>query len=501
MTKTSMGPLPSAATAVPSDGLSILVIEDDPGDFHLIQTHLRQAGFRGRGKLPLTQWAKTLNEGIVAGAGARPDLVLLDLALPDSAGLETVQRVTSRLPDIPVIVLTGDDDPALAAAAIEHGAQDYLVKGQYDRHALERTVRHALVRSRLENRLRLFEAALNAAANGIVITDIDGNIQWANPAFTLMTGYSLSEVSGLNPRAMLKSGLQTEAFYREMWETILSGRVWRGELANRRKEGGLYDEQLAIAPVTSTDGTISNFVAIKHDITARKQTEQRLRENEERLDLALAGAGLAMWDLDVASGNLVTSRRWFEMLGLGSDEVSFSDKRWELLTHPEDLTATRAQFAAHLRGETPFYEGEFRMRHKEGHWIWVLARGKVFSRDADDNPLRVVGTAEDISSQKRLDLEGTELLKRIEMLIRATGDRSRANNHAAAAEPAPRLSTRQHEVLQLVAAGCTSAEIAERLQITTATAATHRRDLMRKLDLHSVADLTRYALQHKLISG
>jgi PAS domain S-box-containing protein len=355
------------------------------------------------------------------------------------------------------------------------------------------------VRAKLESRLRLFEVALSAAANGIVITDSDGCIQWANPAFVQMTGFSLDEARSHNPKELVKSGKQDQAFYQRMWETILSGQQWQGEVINRRKDGTLYDEALTISPVSDASGSIRHFVAIKQDVTERKLAEQQLRQSEERLELALSGSDLGMWDIHVPSGNVVANARWYGMLGYRADEIDPTVANWVRLVHPEDLSPVQASFNAHLRGDTPVYEHECRMRHKSGHWVWVLMRGKVVSRDDQGNPLRATGTTLDISSQKRLNLEGSDLLKRIEALIRAAGERSSAS--AADEAALPRLSDRQREVLKLVAAGCTSAEIAGRLNIKPATVVTHRRDLMKKLDLHSVAALTRYAIEHGLGSG
>ena len=257
--------------------ISILVIEDDAGDLGLIRAHVRLAGLRCIGDKDPVTWVPTLAEGVAAATVSRPDVVLLDLSLPDSAGLATVQAMRRVIPDVPIIVLTGRDDHQLAEAALRAGAQDYLVKGQFEHDALGRAIRHALVRQRLESRLRLFEAALNSAANGIVITDVNAAIEWANPAFTAMTGRTLAEAVGRTPGEVLKSGRQDAAFYQRMWATILAGQVWSGELVNRRKDGSVYDEALTISPVTDMNGRIQHFVAIKQDISERKVTEERVQ--------------------------------------------------------------------------------------------------------------------------------------------------------------------------------------------------------------------------------
>ena len=126
---------------------------------------------------------------------------------------------------------------------------------------------------KIEQRLRLQVAALEAAANGIVITDKHGTIEWINPAFTRLTGYSLAEVIEHNPR-ILKAGTQGEQFYADLWHTILDGQVWNGEITNRRKDGTLYIEEMSIAPVRDENAEISHFVAIKQDITGEKRRKK-----------------------------------------------------------------------------------------------------------------------------------------------------------------------------------------------------------------------------------
>jgi signal transduction histidine kinase len=138
---------------MPKENLSVLVIEDDPGDFGLVKTYLRQAGLTHVGDTESVLWAKTLAEGISATRRAMPDVVLLDLSLPDSAGLATVRAMRAAVPDTPIVVLTGHDEKTLALATLESGAQDYLVKGQFDNDALGRALRYALVRGKLEQRL------------------------------------------------------------------------------------------------------------------------------------------------------------------------------------------------------------------------------------------------------------------------------------------------------------------------------------------------------------
>jgi PAS domain S-box-containing protein len=131
--------------------------------------------------------------------------------------------------------------------------------------------------------IKLQSAALHHAANAIAITDEKGAVMWVNPSFTSLTGHKLEEIYGQNLK-ILKSGKHDHAFYRNLWETINSGNVWEGETINRKKDGSLYVEQQTIAPVLDVDGKISNFIAIKQDISKRKKVEEELAAYRERLE-------------------------------------------------------------------------------------------------------------------------------------------------------------------------------------------------------------------------
>ncbi|OYY95923.1 MAG: hypothetical protein B7Y41_01170 [Hydrogenophilales bacterium 28-61-23] len=131
-------------------------------------------------------------------------------------------------------------------------------------------------RQAAQARDRLLVSALEAVANGIVITDPEAHIEWVNPAFETLTGYSREETSGRRPGELFKSGLQDQAFYQAMWQTIMSGEIWRGEIVNKKRDGSLYNEELIIAPVLDEAGAIRHFVGIKQDISARKRLEAEL---------------------------------------------------------------------------------------------------------------------------------------------------------------------------------------------------------------------------------
>ena len=140
----------------------------------------------------------------------------------------------------------------------------------------------AIVASAARQRLSLLRAGFHAAANAVMVTDVQGTIQWINPAFTRLTGYEPGEVMGQTPR-LLKSGRQDREFYRRLWETITAGNVWQGELVNRRKDGSFYTVEATITPVKNELGEIVNFISIKQDITEKlKAIEESIAAKEVR---------------------------------------------------------------------------------------------------------------------------------------------------------------------------------------------------------------------------
>jgi PAS domain S-box-containing protein len=140
---------------------------------------------------------------------------------------------------------------------------------------------------------RLQSAALNAAANGIVITDRAGIIVWVNPAFTRLTGYSAEEAVGRTPRALVKSGVHDAALYEELWTTILAGQVWTGEMTNRRKDGTLYTERQTITPVKGPDGQILHFISIKQDLSDEKRLEAQFLQSQKMEVVGRLAGGIA----------------------------------------------------------------------------------------------------------------------------------------------------------------------------------------------------------------
>jgi diguanylate cyclase (GGDEF)-like protein/PAS domain S-box-containing protein len=254
--------------------IRVLLVEDEVGDAQLVKIDLQKA----QGETFTVTWVESLNAIKDCLQTATFDVLLLDLSLPDSDGLETIHKTRQLVVDIPIIVLTGRCDTDFSLKALEAGAADYVMKGNFGYDGLARAIRYALFRAELEARNNLLVAALEAAANGIMITDKSAAITWVNSAFTRLTGYSAEEAIGHKPTTLLNSGVQDESFYQAMWNNIMQGKYWRGELVNRRKNGSFYHEELSIAPVKNAAGDITHFIGIKDDITERKQLEKQLQK-------------------------------------------------------------------------------------------------------------------------------------------------------------------------------------------------------------------------------
>ena len=135
---------------------------------------------------------------------------------------------------------------------------------------------------KIEDQLRKLSRAVEQSSSIVVITDTDGIIEYVNPRFTEVTGYSAGEAVGTNPR-LVGSGIQPEGFYRDLWGTLLAGNEWRGEFVNRTRAGELYWELASISPVRDSEGRIGHFVKVAEDITERVRAERALREHSDEL--------------------------------------------------------------------------------------------------------------------------------------------------------------------------------------------------------------------------
>ncbi|SFC44187.1 PAS domain S-box-containing protein/diguanylate cyclase (GGDEF) domain-containing protein [Marinospirillum celere] len=250
----------------------VLIIEDEPGDAELIKLQLLERDLQAF-KVEL---AASLGEAriLLQDQGLRPDVILLDLNLPDSSGPDTVKHCRKLVGDVPLVVLTGLDDLDATETAIEAGAEDYLSKGE-DASSLRKAIRYALLRHERDSSERLALTVFNYAREGIMITSAKGEILEVNDSFSRITGYSREEVVGRNP-SLLNSGHHSKEFYEKFWQQLVSKGHWEGEIWNRRKNGEIFVENMTVSAVRDPSEEITQFVALFTDITEQKEQQTQL---------------------------------------------------------------------------------------------------------------------------------------------------------------------------------------------------------------------------------
>lgn len=218
--------------------------------------------------------------------------------------------------------------------------------------------------------------AVEQAADGVLITDTSGKIQYVNPAFTAMTGYTSDEAVGQHPR-MLKSGRQNPDFYKELWSTIGSGKTWHGELTNRRKDGSTYTEEMRITPVRGSNGEVSSYIAIKHDVTEeRADSEARgflaaIVESSDDAIIAFTTAGIiAAWN-----------RAAETLFGYAAGEAI--GKHLSMMLAPERVPLLPRFIQRVLEGSAiPQYESV--CMHREGRRVEVAVTGSAIRNPAGE---------------------------------------------------------------------------------------------------------------------
>jgi PAS domain S-box-containing protein len=279
-------------------------------------------------------------------------------------------------------------------------------------------------RRRLADALRENEALLHTIKEqGLYsMADIAGTILDVNEGFCRISGYARDELIGQNHR-IVNSGLHPPEFWQQMWRTISSGRAWRGEVCNRAKDGSLYWVHSIIAPFHGADGRIEKYISIRNDITRAKAAHEALGVERARLDLILRGMNAGTWEWNVASGALICNERWAEMLGWRLHELQpLTTEVWQRFVHPDDIARADEVLRRHFRGDDDQYEVELRVRHRDGHWLWVLDRGRVSQRSAAGRALLMHGTRQDVSERHAAEDALREAMQQARAASAAKGD-------------------------------------------------------------------------------
>jgi len=274
---------------MPTPRPQVLIVDDQPENIEVLGETLADIcdiGFALSGLEGLAQIDENL-----------PDLILLDVMMPDLNGYEVLERLRSNphTCDVPVIFVTARVDPDSETRGLEAGAIDFIhkpinpqvVKTRVSTHLERAQQRTALAElnqqleqsladiQAVQNKLLVLSTAIEQSPLTVMVTDARGHIEYVNPYFTELTGYSFDEVQGKKP-SILKSGWTDQTVYRDLWSALKNGQAWTGEIINRTKSGKIYIEETHIAPVVDANGQHSHYVAIKLDITERKHSEEKI---------------------------------------------------------------------------------------------------------------------------------------------------------------------------------------------------------------------------------
>lgn len=262
--------------------------------------------------------------------------------------------------------------------------------------ALKRSMAEVRKRERIEAELRKLVRAVEQSPASVVITDLDGNIEYVNPSFTNVTGYSLEDALGQNPR-FLKTDLTPLERHRRLWETISAGGEWRGEFVNRRKDGSLYYESAIISVITDRDGVPTHYLAVKEDISERKRHEDDLRASEARYRSLFEQTHDAVFIMGLDGKYLAANQRAADMLGYSMDEVL----ELSVAETSAEPVKTESVFTRLLAGEDiPLYERNF--RKKDGQ-VFPAEVNLELVRAKDGNPLHIQSVIRDISQRKQAE--------------------------------------------------------------------------------------------------
>ncbi len=323
-----------------------LLIEDDP-----LYAQAIRGLFMAKGVAFELEWASSLAAGLARLAQNDIDIVLLDLALPDSEGLETFNRIHRSVPELPVIVLTATNDDDLAIQAMQAGAQDYLVKGEINRHLLQRAMRYAIERQRSESALResqrLIQEIADVTPEIIAIYDLEEQRSvYINRQLSNILGYSTGQLTQLTP----KDWVAPDDYPRmeELFQRIRScadGEIL--ELEYRAKHATsswrwLHSELTVFA--RREDGEVRQILISSHDVTERRRAEEALRQSEERYRDLVENSGLLIGTHDVEGRFLSLNRATWKFFGVNNTQ--------DLLgRHIRDLVApdVRGKFDQYLQ--------------------------------------------------------------------------------------------------------------------------------------------------------
>ena len=396
--------------------IKVLILEDNHYDKELIQLELS----RNLDSDLVFEWVIEEHDFVRSLRDFEPDIVLSDFNLPCFTGFEALELTKNHDINLPFILITGTSNEEFAAESIKRGAWDYVVKERINRlpvvfkNTLKLKTERLLIQDK-KNKLKIFQEqkslqlkllwdAIAHTPNSVEIVSSEGTIQYVNAHFEKITGYSSDEVIGKNPN-ILKSGAHHPTFYKEMWNTILSGQDWKGEIVNRKKNGETFWEETSISPITDQNGNLQYFVAVKSDITERKKAEEELKQSRQIFEILTNESPVGIFRTDVNGKTTYVNPKWIELSGLSFEEALGDG--WLKAVHPEDSSVL---FENWENEKTP--HAEYRFLRTDGSSVWVM--GNVVPEYRDQIITGYIGTITDITDRKQLEDSKTKFQKLVE---------------------------------------------------------------------------------------
>ncbi len=325
------------------------------------------------------------------------DALFLEISIPGEKSLEILSYVHEHLSDLPVIVTSAAMSEKEEADVFNMGAFDYLVN-PVNSARLEVTIKKAIIESERRQQASLFSVVITNSPITIVITDKEGNIEFVNNAFCRMTGYSFKEVVGHNPR-ILKSGEQSESFYKDLWDTITSGKNWHGEFHNKKKNGELYWEYTIIIPIIDPTWSITHFVSVKQDISLRKKESEALAESERRFQELADLLPQPVFEMNLQGMITYTNRIGLGVFGYTEEDFQ-NGVQALLLFAPEERERVKLNMERRLK-KIPFDDHEYLGIRKDGRTFPVLVYTAPIIRDG--KPFGIRGLVLDITERKQIE--------------------------------------------------------------------------------------------------
>ena len=376
--------------------ISILMIEDNPGDARLVQELLLESSWAGRF---VVTWVDRLGQAFDKLTNSVFQVILLDLSLPDSHGLETLTRMRAKAPSLPIVVLSGLDDEDLALRAMQGGAQDYLVKGRGDGDLIRRAIRYSIERHRAEEALRQsrarFQAIYENTSLGISLVDPDGRLIDANPALHTILGYSTEQLRG-KPVSDITHPDDQDATMAMMDELVQGARDhYTLEKRFLKTTGDVIWGRVNVSLVRGIEGDPLFSVALIEDISERREMEDRLRLAAQVLENTSEG----IFVTDVNHKIILINPAFTELTGFELPDV---------VGHkPNVLSSGRHDAAFYERLHTALIEsgkwqGEIWNRRKSGElfaeWINISV-----VRNEQNEISNYVAVFSDITSRKQTE--------------------------------------------------------------------------------------------------